>query len=433
MSRTRHGWRRTGPIAAIVIFVVSAACRQPEGLNWFAAPAKAKSSPDAQTARDAESRESNARSTAEGDDPLSRQVNTYVRDVRTGQESPPPTNDRADRARDPDPSRRRADGSYLASETTANENRPAANDENPRTTDQSSSQAAPQVARANASTRLPESSMVDRPPPNAPPRIASVSVSAAPPRPAADEERSSAIHANRSSHVPGDTERRERATALEQRVSTDPNDLDAQFRLRMQYLIEGRDTLALQPTPGMTAERQALVSGMTRLMLAARSSAGRDPALWANRQLEALESLSSLIRDQADLQVPRVAFCTRADGFGVYDVVEPAEFVAGRPTPILVYVEVENLRYEATDDDRHRARLTARLAILDRQGQEVWTHDAGDIADVCRHDRRDFFVALMVEIPSSLNPGQYTLKATVTDQIGRKSNENQTTFRLIAR
>src|SRR5205814_47722 len=89
---------------------------------------------------------------------------------------------------------------------------------------------------------------------------------------------------------------------------------------------------------------QDIVLGLSTLLQAARSSAGRDTAQWAERQLAALEAYRMLIKDRADLQVPRVALCREVQTFGVYEEFSPAEFVAGQSTPVIVYVEVSNFR-----------------------------------------------------------------------------------------
>lgn len=263
------------------------------------------------------------------------------------------------------------------------------------------------------------------------PRLASLSVRPAPPAPADATTRRIGANGSGGSNANVSTDRR--VEALERAAASDPNDLEAQFRLRLHYLSLGQDTRATAPSPGMSKDNEQILLGMIRALQAARSRPGRDPAEWANRQLAALDDLRTLVRQRADLRVPRVALCRSVSSFGVYEEYTPAEFAAGRATPALVYVEAGNFRVEPTPTGEHRTRLSIRVAILDRNGQEVWSRPADEVEDVSRNAREDFFVPIEIEIPGVLNPGEYTLKTTVTDLIGRKSNENQVAFRVVAR
>lgn len=278
------------------------------------------------------------------------------------------------------------------------------------------------------------------PPPAAPilaaPRLVSLTVRAAPEAPerAADSPRRIAVNQASRVETP-DTSDQPRIMALERTVQADPNDLEAQFRLRLYYLAAGRDADAVAPTPGMTHDNEEVVLAMIRTLHSARSKAGRDPAEWANRQLAALDEVRTLVRQRADLRVARVALCRTVSSFGVYEEFVPAEFPAGRAAPVLVYVEAANFRTERLPGDaaQFRTRLAVRLAILDRTGQEVWTRQEDKIEDVSRNPREDFFIPIEIEIPVVLNPGEYTLKASVTDLTGQKSNENKAKFRVVAK
>lgn len=294
----------------------------------------------------------------------------------------------------------------------------------------STASAAAQPA-TEGSTASPPAVIANNTPPPAPPRLLAASVA---PAPAArfNAEASTSASPNRPARHGAAQSVADRIAELERTVADNPNDLEAQLRLRLLQLADGRDAQAAAPTPGMTRELEETVLAAVRVLAAARTGAGRDPAQWANRQLDAVEAYAALVRRQADLLVPRVALCREALSYGVYDEIDPPRFAAGRPTTVLVYVEVAHLRDEPTADDRRRTRLSVRLSILDRSGQEVWSHLEENMEDVCRSARRDFFVAIDLSIPTSLNPGRYTLKAAVTDAIGLRTNEGRTEFELFA-
>jgi len=260
------------------------------------------------------------------------------------------------------------------------------------------------------------------------PAVLSMSVGAAPAA-AADARRRSGSRANQPADVAGGSA--DRSADLAARIAVDPNDMDAQLRLRLRWLAEGDDARALAPTPGMMKDRAEMLTALVKMLISSRSQAGRDTAQWANRQLSEIRSLETMMRERADLQVPRVVMCRRTESFGVYDEITPAEFPAGRVNPVLAYVEVSNFRHEPSGNG-FRSRLAARLAILDRAGQEVWSRREDRIEDESRNQRQDFFVSLDVAIPAALNPGSYTLKVSITDEVAGKTNENQTVFSLKA-
>lgn len=260
------------------------------------------------------------------------------------------------------------------------------------------------------------------------PAVISMSVAAAPPPRDADR-RGGPVRANQPADAT--VASADRLADLERRVAADPNDMDAQLRLRLLYLADGQDDKAQAPTPGMLKERQEVLLALVRMLMTSRSQAGRDTAQWANRQLAEIRGLEAVMRQRADLQVPKVVLCRRTESFGVYDEISPAEFPAGRVNPVLAYVEVANFRHESVEGG-FRSRLAARIAIIDRSGQEVWSRSEDRIEDFSRNQRQDFFVSLDVPIPAALNPGAYTLKASITDLVGEKTNESQTAFTLIA-
>lgn len=293
------------------------------------------------------------------------------------------------------------------------------------------SSSAPTAPQTAAAIERPGDAQTPDTPTPAPPRLISAAVAPAPAARNAAESTSSASP-NRPARPGAAQSIADRIAELERTVAENPNDLEAQFRLRLLQLADGRDAQAAAPTPGMTHELEETVLAAVGVVSAARTGAGRDPAQWANRQIEAIEAYAALVRRQADLLVTRVALCSEALSYGVYEEIDPPRFPAGRQTTVLVYIEVANLRDEPTADDRRRTRLSVRLSLLDRAGQEVWSHIEENLEDVCRNARRDYFVAIDLNIPTSLNPGRYTLKATVTDAIGLRTNEGRTEFELFA-
>ncbi|MFQ5428840.1 MAG: hypothetical protein ACE5E1_00910 [Phycisphaerae bacterium] len=223
-----------------------------------------------------------------------------------------------------------------------------------------------------------------------------------------------------------------RLAALAKRVSSDPNDIEAQYRLRLMYLIDGQDAKALAPIEGMDADIQEIIQAQIRALIAGRSASGRDSAEWANRQREAIEDLRTRVRARADLTVPKVVLCTAIDGFGRYEPIEPARFPAGRNNLVLIYIEVDNFSSKKTRSGLYRTLLSVRQNLFSKDGQKLWSKRDDNIEDLSREQRQDFYLTIgPISIPKSLAPGTYTLKVEVEDMLAGKLNSGVARFQIV--
>jgi len=215
-------------------------------------------------------------------------------------------------------------------------------------------------------------------------------------------------------------------------VAKNPDDVEQQFNLRMMYLVDGQDDKALAPSSSMNAETQEILLGQLRTLMAARSSNSRDPAVWANKQLDAIEKLRGLLRAKADLVVPKVELCKSIVGFGLYEPIEPAAFKAGAKNRVLLYIEVDNFKCEKTKTGLFRTLLSVRKSLMNKSGEELWSTKDDNIEDLARQERRDFYLTIgPLAIPKSLGPGEYVFKVEVEDVLGGKINSNVVRFKMV--
>jgi hypothetical protein len=168
------------------------------------------------------------------------------------------------------------------------------------------------------------------------------------------------------------------------RVAQNPDDVEEQFKLRMMYLVDGQDDKALAPSSSMNAQTQEILLGQIRALIAARSSSSRDPAVWANKQLDAIEKLRGLLRAKADLMVPKVELCKSIESFGRYEPIEPAVFKAGGKNRVLLYIEVDNFKCERTKTGQFRTLLSVRQSLLNKGGEELWSAKDDNIEDLAK-------------------------------------------------
>jgi len=217
------------------------------------------------------------------------------------------------------------------------------------------------------------------------------------------------------------------------KVAADPTNIQALFKLRMLYLLSGRETDAFAPIDGIPTATQDIVLAQLRSFDAARTVSINDPATSANAQLEAMRNLQEKLREQADLQVPKVVLCTEIVAFGKYTPFKSTDFEAGYDHDVVLYVEVDNFKSEQTAGGQYRTKFAARVSMLSKDGEQLSTFvEEPNIEDINRRPRRDFFMSFgPFTIPGVFPAGEYVIKVQVDDLLANKTNSNKTSFRLV--
>ena len=206
---------------------------------------------------------------------------------------------------------------------------------------------------------------------------------------------------------------------LEAKVAQDPNDLEAQIRLRLLYIVGGQDQKAATPPEGLAEETAALMQSLAETIIMARNATA-DLGLGAGPALEAARDLTRHLSRYAQLTIPQVVLSRRVDSFGVYSPIDPPSFVAGSPISAVVYTELQNYHSQQAEDGSFETRLSQRMELLDADGQRVWQREDGDIVDVSKNRREDFFLAPIIRLPGNLPSGPYHLRIEVQDHLSGK-------------
>lgn len=142
-----------------------------------------------------------------------------------------------------------------------------------------------------------------------------------------------------------------------------------------------------------------------------------DPA----KGIAALVDLADHLRPAAPLQIPTMAICTRVDGFGVYDTLTPQQLSDLRESGFVLYCELQGFA-SRQQEQNWETRLAQQISLIDAGGQTVWRDQPNTIVDLCRRQRRDFYIARIIHLPEDLPEGKYTLRMTLEDQLtGRKT------------
>lgn len=168
-----------------------------------------------------------------------------------------------------------------------------------------------------------------------------------------------------------------------------------------------------------TRERDALALWRDMLRYAGRTLEEHDSA---TSILRALRVASEQAREFASLELPRVALCSRVDGFGQFTPLTNRALLANARHRVGLYVEVDGFGARQTLDvagePAFSVELSRELSLYhDADGLLAWRRPASDITDVSRNRRRDFFLSEVIELPQTLTVGSYRLKITVTDRV----------------
>ncbi len=131
-----------------------------------------------------------------------------------------------------------------------------------------------------------------------------------------------------------------------------------------------------------------------------------------------LDQLKELFAEQP-VQIRRLVLCRRVYNYGVYDRFDSHSFVAGRPQPLIVYVELDHFTSMPLDDERHEVRLEQHIRLYNESdGLLAWQLSPEIVVDRSHNRRRDFFTVRQIVLPANLGVGKFVLKVRITDQHG---------------
>lgn len=220
---------------------------------------------------------------------------------------------------------------------------------------------------------------------------------------------------------------------LDQRVPPEDAGFREQLDLRTLYVVAGEYDRAREPLNMVTREQQELAAGFIDALIAIREGHMGDLSGAANSAATELSELLTALRQLSDLSVPVVKICSAVRGFGQYDEVSPARFLAGGPREFVLYCEVRDFVSERRDDGLYYTTFDMTTTILNRIGDTVLEIKDTDIVDRCRNQRQDCFIPRLVRLPATLAPGHYVAKVTIVDKLGQKVAESRAPLELVAR
>ena len=224
-----------------------------------------------------------------------------------------------------------------------------------------------------------------------------------------------------------------RTAAFARRAAEYPQDLSAQTDYQLLKLLEEESVPDLQSMSGLTPEDRELLSTLMDSLVNFRNQLKQNNNMLLSKKISPLVDLGTRLKTQAELTIPTFTFVSQAPGFGRYQAIEPARFIAGKPHIVGIYYEVENFKSRPNENGLYETRLTENLVLYTEAfGQPVWQDRKSTLTDTSHRQRQDFFNAKNITLPASLTIGRYLLKVTIEDQQAQRIAESTIPVEIVA-
>ncbi len=205
--------------------------------------------------------------------------------------------------------------------------------------------------------------------------------------------------------------------------------MNAQATARMLHLSLGELEPALKPIDGLQPHEQEFFRHEFQALHdaidpQANPVMSRRWTLAIDSHRKALTHLAAV----SNLEIKNAAFCTSVESYGVIERFASAHF---RPSQeLLLYCELDNFQAEQVKDG-FETQLQGSYEIVDAGGRRVAELLLPVDSDVCRHQRRDYFIAYRIYMPQQIATGRYQLRLTIEDMKGRKFGQTNLDFQIV--
>lgn len=209
------------------------------------------------------------------------------------------------------------------------------------------------------------------------------------------------------------------AGLLEERIERLPDQevsMGQRARLRLLHLVMGNQREAVRPIDTIAPEfqdfwRNEILGLHTLLDEKSIPDQSQRCALAQYHMQEGQAAFAKTcpmeIRNMQLIEIPD----HQVVGYGIY---EPSrgEYLAGKKA--YLYAELENVSTKKLSDG-YFTKVGSRYEIIDANGNSVVKHDCNVCEDLCRSRRRDVYIWISIDLPTTLYPGRYVVQLTITD------------------
>jgi hypothetical protein len=213
-----------------------------------------------------------------------------------------------------------------------------------------------------------------------------------------------------------------------------PRDTWAHLDFQLLHFLRDEQVPQLDSLTALPLEDRELIAAVMDGLTNFRNGLRSDNNMLLSRKVKPLIELADRLRSQAELSIPTLALCTKVEGFGVYEPIDPVRFLAGREHQAIIYCEIENFASAPVGADNKvwETKLTQEAVLYTESGMQVWIDKAGNISDRSRNRRHDFFIVKKITLPATLTIGRYLLKVTVQDQQAKRVAEQTMPVEIVA-
>jgi hypothetical protein len=219
---------------------------------------------------------------------------------------------------------------------------------------------------------------------------------------------------------------------LAKQVRDNPRDVAAQLDYELYGMLKDESSPQLASISMLPNEDRELVAALVDGVSNFRTSVRQDNNMLLSKKIRPILDMADRVRTQAELSVPVVALCTKVDGYGKYEPINPPQFTAGRVNPVIVYCEIANFASQQNDQQLWETKLRQEVTLYTETGMPVWHEKSREVNDQCRNRRHDFFLYDVVKLPANLSVGRYILKITIQDQTANRVREATVPVEMVA-
>lgn len=219
---------------------------------------------------------------------------------------------------------------------------------------------------------------------------------------------------------------------LAQQAKDNPKDIAAQLDYQLLQFVRGEAVPQLDNIASLSAEDREVLAAILDGLSNFRNAARADTNMLLSQKVRPILDMADRLRSQSELAIPTLALCTEVKGYGSYDPIEPARFVAGQEVRAVIYCEVANFTSRNNERKLWETRLTQQAVLYTESGLSVWQDKSKTITDLSRNRRHDFFIAKLVRLPANLTIGRYLLKVSVVDEQASRVAEAMVPMQIVA-
>ncbi len=196
-----------------------------------------------------------------------------------------------------------------------------------------------------------------------------------------------------------------------------------QTDLRLMLMVAGRTAESIRMIESLPVDEQEYWQSMMLSMNHFRDSDPTTP-----RRTDLTEALSHLrtagrrLQPLAALEIQRLMFCSRIDGFGRVAQFPTADFEPGQR--ILLYAGLRNFRSELTAEGKFRTEFAAEIEFRRVGDDEVMeTIRLPQILDECDEERTDYYQSFELTAPALA--GDYVVRLKLLDQLSLQTAQSE--------